>query len=866
VGEQRVIRIVEQRRAFWRNRFSPTPLFYAHLSLDAAFDPKPLAEPLLKCLRNHWPDLVPDGINDAADLIGRVAHGLSRENDDAANGYEIRERDPATRSAFLVLPCRDHFLAEAALDFAVRIVDRMLDGSARPERFGPFANATVLNARMLGLDQSTRAMLVEAERRGVPWTRATRTGHHVLAGQGVRQQIVRETLRSAESAVGRELARNKILTLSMLAPLRLPVGQFTVVQEAATALKAAEQLGYPLVLKPTVGEKGNGVFSGLRGPDDLRRAFDAIAAAKLAPQQYLLQTFFTGDDHRLLVVDGKFVAGARRVPASVTGDGKKTIRELIAEANRDPRRGVGYTRLMNLIVPDGETDRILTQQGLRRESVPKAGQTVRLKATANISTGGTAVDVTAVIHPDNIRAAERAARALELKVAGVDFIISDIARSWHEVGGGICEVNSIVGLRPHWLANPEQNVVAPIFDLIAPAGESLRIPTAMITGTKGKTTTTLMLRAILAAAGHCVGSVTTDGVSVAGEEIASGDFAGYTGASIVLRDPTVTAAVLETARGGILKNGIFLDRCDVACLLNIDREQIGMDGVETLDDMVAVKRKVLDTATEAVVLNAEDPYCRTLAREFRERLRTIVFAFDPDEVRRHCRRGGEAVVVHDNVLVHLKASASVPLLAVGDIPATMNGLLRANIANAMAAAGMALGMNVAPDHIRRALSSFANAPGRFTFCDDWAVRTLFDRAEQAPAFSVVAAVTDQLEVAGKRICAFAGPGNRPDSFFSEGGAALAGHFDRYVCFEREDRRRGKPQGEIGRLFAAGLKAAGVPDDKILVACDETEAARLVAAEATKDDFVAVLAFHDRRTVDVFREAFKLVPAKRGQDA
>ncbi len=386
-----MITVEELRRAFWRNRFSPTPVLWATLALDAAYHwtPAQAPEPPLTLLRKQWPELSIDA-SDAAALVVAIAQQIQSAGDVTASQHGVHERNDATRCVTVFFSCHDHFLAETAFDGALRIVNRLIE-RIPGDRFAKLLEFTTMAARALGFDQSTRAMIVEAERRGVPWIRPTRVGLHVLIGQGAKQKMLRETLRSGESAVGRELARNKMLTLSVLAPMQMPTGRFTLVNAIAGALKAAETIGYPLVLKPTERQKGEGVFAGLRNPDELRRAFASLKG----PQQLLLQSYFPGDDHRLLVVGGKLIAAARRVPAAVTGDGKQTVAELIAEANRDPRRGQCFSRIMNQIVADGESDRLLARRGLQRQSVPAAGDVIRLKATANISSGGTAEDVTA---------------------------------------------------------------------------------------------------------------------------------------------------------------------------------------------------------------------------------------------------------------------------------------------------------------------------------------------------------------------------------------------------------------------------------------------------------------------------------------
>jgi cyanophycin synthetase len=520
-----------------------------------------------------------------------------------------------------------------------------------------------------------------------------------------------------------ELSGSKLLTLQMLGAIGLPVGRFVLVAGVDAAMKTAERIGYPIVLKPVAGKKGGDVLAGLQNAGELRAALVKVARQR---RQFLLQSFFPGADHRLLVVSGRLIAAARREPASVAGDGKNSVARLVEAANKDPRRGHGFSKLMNLIEIDDEVLRVLSGQGLALDSVPAEGAQVRLRATANISTGGTAVDVTDQVHPDNARAAVKAAKVLDLQVAGVDFISPDISRSWREAGGGICEVNSIVGLRPHWIADPRRDVTGPILETIFPPGKTGRIPTAMITGTKGKSGTTLMLSGILSRAGHCVGTVTTDGVAIGGEMVVHGDVAGINGADAALRDPTVTAAALETARGGLLRSGMYLDYCDVAALLNVGREQIGIDGIDTLDDMARLKRKVLEAARQAIVLNADDERCAAMAGDFPS-VRKILFSMQPESsaLRRLAGAGDIAIFLktvdgRETIAVRDGAGES-PLLATGDLPSSLGGIVRHNIANAMAAAGLALGLGISREIAAAGLRAYDNSLertfGRFSFVE-----------------------------------------------------------------------------------------------------------------------------------------------------
>lgn len=859
-----MIQVRKSKHYLWRNVYALRPVFVADLTLGEYFEwtTAALAEPLAKILLEQWPDL-PHAREpvDAARLVAELALRLQLVGDISQSSCGVHARDPEKQTATVFFSCMDNFLAEVNVVTVTRLVTLLAKRVLSTEQLAASIREFISLAERVCLDQSTRAMIGKAEQRDIPWFRISAASRHVQLGQGSRQRRIFETLTSADSPMGRNLARNKLLTYDVLSQVRLPVGRYAAVGSVGAALHAAERIGYPVVLKPAQGEKGRGVHANLRTPEELKVAF-AKAGGR---GQMLLQSFFPGDDHRLLIIEAKLIAAARRMAASVTGDGRSTIADLVAQANRDPRRGPGFTRLMNFIEIDDDSRRMLAQQGFTLQSILKPGEQVRLKSAANISQGGMAVDVTDIIHPDNASAAVKAAKVLELKVAGVDFISPDISKSWCEVGGGICEANSIVGLRPHWLADPKRDVVGPIIDTIYPQGENGRIPTAMITGTKGKSTTTFMLRRILECAGHTVGAVTTDGVTVGDEIVAVGDYAGTKGAAMVLRDPTVTAAVLETARGGIIKSGIYLDWCDAAALLNVRREQIGMDGVETVEDMAVLKRKVLETARKAVVLNADDALCAAMVPEFARTIRTILFSMDSKSslLAQHVANGGDAVVLREvkgkEVISIESKSGSTPLVAAVDLPATMNGLIRANVFNAVAATALALGLEQSPDHIREGLNrhdtSLEKSGGRFSLVNGFPIKIMFDRAAHATSLGMLVPVTDAIPTKGKRICAITVVGNRPDWVYSEAMTVVAGHFDRYICYECEDYLRGRNPGELGALMAAELQKAGVKAESIAFAESNADAARLVAREAGADDFVAVLGIN-ANSVEEYRAAFR----------
>jgi cyanophycin synthetase len=858
-----LIKVQGKRHFLWRNIHAPSPVLAARLHLGEAvgWTTAQLSPQLLAVLRQRLPGVIDEGAAlDAAGLVASVAQRLQLIGDVTASACGVHSRDPARGTASIFFSCRDPHLADVCLPMAVQLVDLAAQPPAEVGVLDTALARAIGRVRQSRLSDATRQMVETIERRGIPWFRIAPGFNYVQLGQGARQQRLTSTALTPESGIARELATSKLLTLQLLSQLQLPAGKFAAIKDVPSALKLAETIGYPVVLKPVSSDKGRLVFADLRNADELKAALGQVRPDREA---FMLQSFFPGEDHRLLVIRGKLVAAARRIPASVIGDGRHSVAQLVEIENRNPRRVLGPIEPLPL---DEEAERILARQGSSRDAIPETGRQIRLRANANISTGGTSIDVSGLVHPDNARAAVRAAKALGLMVAGVDFICPDISKSWREVGGGICELNTSVGLRPHTEGDTELDVAGAILDTVYPPGDEGRIPTAMITGTKGKTTTTLMLSSILHAAGHAVGNATTDGVTIDGELVLAGDYAESKGASIVLQDPTVTAAVLETARGGLLSGGMYLDRCDVAALLNVGREQIGINGIETLDQMAALKRKVLDAARKAVVLNADDPRCAGLAPDYRAHLRTILFSLDPDspEIQAHIDAGGEALTIGSTqsreTIMHLDAKGATPLVRTDEFPASQGGIIRPNIANAMAASGLALGLAIEPRFIRQGLARYEitveSSKGRFNFVDGLPVRMLFDRAADPPGLAAVVSVIEAMAPAGKRICVLTAPGNRPDRHFEESAAAVAGHFDRFVCYEDDHYRRGKPPGEIAARLSRGLAAAGAQADAIQVVDSPSDAAQAVASTADPGDFVAVFGWNVVASVEAYRAAFR----------
>ena len=544
-----MLKLESRKQYFWRNVHAAEPVMTGTVTFGDAWNwtTECLPHSLLSLLDAKFPAPMPSsGVLDAALFVAHVAQRIQLQADVVSPEYGVASREPKNRRAVVYFSRQDFTLASQSMSLAVQVVDWLVQPDRTSERFGALLQSCIDKVHEVGLQDTTLDMVRTATRRGIPWVRLSPLLRHVQLGHGHRQQRLWTTTFGAESALARDYSTNKILTLETLSQIKLPVGRYAVVRDIAAARRSAQEIGYPVVLKPVDGRKGESVFVDLQNDAEL---IAAASATRIHERPYMLQSFFPGRDHRLLVVFGKLVAAARKDPASVTGDGHHTITELVEIENRDARRISG--RVMERIALDERSDGTLARQVFSGGSVVEAGRVVRVNGIANVSAGATATDVLDVIHPDNARAAVRAAKAIGLNICGVDFVSPDISKSWHDVGGGICELNASVGLRPHFQAAPQVDVCALLLQAMFQGGDG-RIPIAVVTGTAGKTSTSTMLVGILGSAGHIVGSATTDGVRIGTELVEHGDLASADGASIVLRDPTVTVAVLEVGRGEIV--------------------------------------------------------------------------------------------------------------------------------------------------------------------------------------------------------------------------------------------------------------------------------------------------------------------------
>jgi cyanophycin synthetase len=734
-----------------------------------------------------------------------------------------------------------HRATRHLLHAAVAFVDATVRGDA-------FDTAAVLTAARRLVDDtrlgpSTRAIVDAAARRNIPWKRLDDESL-VQLGYGTHRRLIRSTVGDATSAIAVEIAQDKAATKALLARAFIPVPEGVVAESQAEALAAFDEIGAPVVLKPLDGNQGTAVSVGVRSHDEVRAAFQLAQAQS---PRVIVEQMLVGNDYRILVVGGRVVAASRREPPAVTGDGTRTVRELVAIANQDPRRGEGHEKPLTAIQLDDTALVHLRTQGLDLESVPEEGRTVWLRESANLSTGGTAEDVTERVHPDVCRVCERAARVVGLDICGVDLMTPDISQPLGP-SSGIVELNAGPGIRMHHhpSAGAPRNVGDAIVDLLFPDGHDGRIPVIAVTGTNGKTTVARMVAHVLQMARRRVGLTTTDGVWIGGAQVAAGDMTGPRSAQVVLSDPWVDAAVVETARGGIVRSGLGYDWSDVGIMTNIQLDHIGQDGIETLEDLAHIKSLVLERVREGgtLVLNADDAHVMRLmdhprVRKLRREVRLFSAYPNHVNVRRHLGRGGTAYFPRRGWIVEGSGGAEQNLVKIATIHAVLGGAAQHQLANALAAVAACRAQGLTADQLALSLRTFdahAHNQGRGNLYRVGHGYVLIDYGHNPAAFEAVGQMSARW--LGRRVTAVIGvPGNRADWIIEEAARAAVRAFDRIIVREDADRR-GRNHGEVPGLLCAAI-ASHAPSRPCQVVPSEREALRLAVQGMDPNEVVVV---------------------------
>jgi cyanophycin synthetase len=743
---------------------------------------------------------------------------------------------------WLIVAYEEEDVGLRSVQDAARLVRACITGDEFPIRQALQELHDLLEEVRLG--PSTAAIVEEAIRRGIP-VRRLNSGSLVQLGLGRNLRRVQAAMSDNTSAIAVEIAQDKDDTRRVLQNIGLPAPQGGIATRLEAALETAWEIGYPVLIKPLDASQGRGISGRLNDEDALRRAWPATVALG---QRVVVERFVEGRDFRVLVVDGCVVAVAERLPAHILGDGERTIRELIEQTNRDPRRGAGHRRTLTRIPTDGRTEGFLASRGLGMEHVPAAGERVGLCATANLSTGGTSIDRTDDIHPDNVTACQMAAGVVGLDIAGIDVLSPDIGVPFRENGATIIEVNAAPGLRMH--THPSEgtsrNVGGPIIDMLYPPGTDFTIPVIAVTGTNGKTTTARLIAHLFRQTDQTVGFTTTDGVYLQNRLVMEGDMTGPFSANIILSNPTVDVAVLETARGGLLRSGLGFDEADVGVVLNVSADHLGMRGIRTVEQLAEVKSTIAAVVKREghAVLNADD----ALVYAMRDRTGADIVLFsvqppgDNERMEDHIARGGIAARIEDDVFVVRRGRLRIPIANVRDVPLTLGGAARFQFGNVLAAIATAYVQGVRYDTIQSGLLSFfpspSMTPGRLNLLRVGNSRILVDYAHNPAAVEGLMDLAQQL-AAQRRIGVIGAPGDRRDEDI-RGLGRMSGVLDRVIVKEDEDLR-GRAPGETSALIAEGLAEAGMDAERIQFVPRESDALDRLMADLEEGDLAVILA-------------------------
>jgi cyanophycin synthetase len=804
-----------------------------------------------------------------------VAIALQRET--GAHVYRGKTRSTADPGRYNVIyGYGEERVGVEAGRLAVRLVNHLVEPE---EGFDILAELEklILLAERRAFGPSTQALIDEAAGRDIPFMRLNEQSL-VQLGQGKYQRRVRATMTSRTPALGVDIAGDKNLTNRLLAAAGLPVPRSEMVRTEEEAMAAARRIGFPVVLKPLDGNHGRGVGLDLRDEDAVR-AWVPRAQAESPRGVLQIESFVTGNDYRVLVVGGRMVAVAERIPAHVTGDGRRTVKELVEVTNEDPRRGLGHEKVLTKIKIDDAAIELLGKQGFSLDDVPEEGAFVKLAATGNMSTGGISIDRTWDAHEENVEIAEEAAQVTGLDVAGIDFLTPDISQPVRETGGAIVEVNAAPGFRMHThpTEGEPQYVAKPVIEMLFPPGTPARIPIVAVTGSNGKTTTVRMISHVFSRMGRKVGMTTTDGIYIDERLVKKADASGPKSAQMVLQNPRIDFAVFEVARGGILREGLGYGRNDVAVVTNVTGDHLGMKEIETLEQLAAVKRVVVEAVPRngSAVLNADDPLVADMRKHCSGSVILFSMQVHNDLVERWVRRGRKAIVLDRDErgerIVIREGRRTMPIAYTHLLPATYEGRARMMVQNSMAAAAAAHAAGAHLHDIRQGLRTFSasifQAPGRLNLFDLNGVKVLIDYAHNPHGLEAVGEFVERVTSdaptgsgipgapswsANLRVAVVATPGDRREDDMRQLGRVAARYFDDIIV--REDQNpRGRRKGETAEIVMDGIHEAiraGARAGSVEVVLEEEDAVRRALDRSRPGDLVVVCADH---AGDVVRE-------------
>ncbi len=736
-----------------------------------------------------------------------------------------------------------------AAESAVRIAEALIAG----EEYDLAADIQKMREirEDVRLGPSTGSIVSEAESRGIPWIRMG-TNSLIQLGYGVNQMRFQATITCKTSNIAVDIACDKEQTKRMLDAASIPVAKGTICYDEEDLEDTMKKIDYPIVIKPLDGNHGKGASINVTNWED---AVKGLHHAKKYSRRVIVERFITGFDFRVLVIDNKVIAAAQRVPAHVVGDGKNTIQWLIDETNKDPRRGYGHENVLTEIEVDRDTEELLSKLKYTLETVPKKDEIVYLKSTANLSTGGTSIDVTDLMHPENVFMAERISRVIGLDICGIDIMAENLTQPLKENGGAILEVNAAPGFRMH-LAPSEglpRNVAAPVIDMLYPPGKPSRIPIFAVTGTNGKTTTTRLLAHMVKNNGFRVGFTTSDGIYIHNHMMEKGDTTGPISAEYILKDPNVEFAVLECARGGILRSGLGFKKCNIGIITNIQEDHLDLGDVHDLNDLARVKSVVVESVVPEgwAVLNGEDEQCLKIAKS----LRCNVALFSMDEnapaIVEHCKAGGVACIYENGFVTIQKGEWKIRVERATHIPITMNAKARFQIANVLAATLAAYLQGFKTEGIKLSLNTFipgaAQTPGRMNIFEFSKFKVMIDFAHNPSGYRGIEEFLSSVE-ATRKIGIISGVGDRRDEDIKECARIAARMFD-HIIIRQEKHLRGRTEQEIIDLIVEGLKESN-PSVSYEVITLEVEAIKHAINIAEEGTFITALSDVIDNAIDI----------------
>jgi cyanophycin synthetase len=704
------------------------------------------------------------------------------------------------------------------------------------------------------LGPSTGSIVDEAVARDIPWIRLG-TNSLVQLGYGINQMRFQATITCKTSNIAVDLACNKEQTKKILSDASIPVAKGDICVDAEDLELTINRIGYPIVLKPLDGNHGKGASINVNSWED---ALAGLEFAKKYSRRVIVEKFITGHDFRILVIDNKMVAAAQRVPANIIGDGQHNVQQLIDFTNTDPRRGYGHENVLTEITVDRDTTDLLEKKGYSLETIPKKDEIVYLKSTANLSTGGTSIDITDMIHPENIFLAERIARVIGLDVCGIDIMAKNLTQPLKENGGVVLEVNAAPGFRMH-LAPSEglaRNVAAPVIDMLYPPGKPSRIPIIAVTGTNGKTTTTRLIAHIVKNNGFKVGFTTSDGIYVQNHMLEKGDTTGPISAEFILKDPTVEFAVLETARGGILRSGLGFSRCDIGIITNIQEDHLGISDIHDLNDLARVKSTVVKSVKKDgwAVLNAEDKHCVEIAKELSCKIAYFSMNEHCDVIVNHCRKGGIAAIYENGFVTIKKGDWKMRVDKVTHVPLTMGGKAKFMIANVLAATLASYLWGFKTEDIKSSLETFipsaAQTPGRMNIFSFKNFKVMIDFAHNPSGYL---GIEDFLQSVNSdhKVGIIAGVGDRRDEDIKE-CAAIAARMFNHIIIRQEKHLRGRTEDEIINLILEGIKSQN-RDVTYEIVSKEKDAIKHAISIAKDGTFITALSDVITNAIEVVQE-------------